>query len=160
MIIIGIDPGVRFAGFAVMKKQGQVIQLLDCGYLAMKPTCPLPDRIAQLHDFFNKKIVQFSVDTLVLETPFLGKSPQNFLKLGYVRGILYLLTSKYSLALYEFAPTQIKQAITGFGGASKDQLARVIHQLFPKMKATDRFDITDAVAITLCGAWSAKTISL
>ncbi len=160
MIIMGIDPGVRFAGFAVMKKEGQVIQILDSGYLALRPTCPLPDRIAQLYDFFNNKIVQFSVDTLALETPFLGKSPQNFLKLGYVRGILYLLTSKYSLVLHEYAPTQIKQAITGFGGASKDQLARVIHKLFPKMKATDRFDITDAVAITLCGAWSAKTISI
>ena len=48
---------------------------------------------------------------------------------------------------------QVKQSITGFGGASKDQVARVILQLFPKLNAPDKADVTDAIAVTLCGLW-------
>lgn len=88
-----------------------------------------------------------------LETPFLGKNAQNFLKLGYLRGILYLLANQHKLEIHEFAPRQVKSALTGFGGASKEQVARVILRLFPKIEAPKRDDVTDALAITLCGIW-------
>jgi len=96
------------------------------------------------------------VTHIALETPFLGRNAQNFLKLGYVRGILYLLASQEKLTLCEFAPTQVKQAVTGFGGAQKEQVSRVIHQLFPAIKAIDSLDVTDAIAVTLCGVWSQR----
>lgn len=156
MVVLGVDPGTRFAGYSIIKKQGNMIQMLEYGVLVLSPSKSLQDRISELHDFFLDKIVHFSVGVLALETPFLGKSPLTFLKLGYVRGILYLLASKYSLSLCEYAPTQIKQAVTGFGGASKEQVARVITTLFPKIKCSTRHDITDAIAISLCGSWSLK----
>ena len=158
MIILGVDPGVRFAGYGVIKKQGQLIQLLDYGFLAMPPTKPLHDRVGMFNDFFAHKIAQWHITDLALETPFMGKNAQNFLKLGYVRGILYLLASKNKLELHEYAPTQIKQAITGFGGADKDQVARVIAQLFPRLNAVDRTDVTDAIAVTLCSIWKSKSL--
>ncbi len=158
MILLGVDPGVRFAGFGVIKKTGYTIQLIDHGCLVMPPIQSLQDRVALFHDFFADKIKQWQVTDLALETPFMGKNAQNFLKLGYVRGILYLLASQHKLTLHEYAPTQVKQAITGFGGADKEQVARVIYQLFPTLKAHHRTDVTDAIAVTLCGMWKSKSL--
>lgn len=156
MVILGVDPGTRFAGFGILKKEKQKVFLLDYGYLAMPPSKHLSDRVAMFHAFFAEKIKQFNVTDLALETPFLGKSASNFLKLGYMRGILYLLASNNNLILHEFAPKEIKLSVTGFGGASKEQVAHVVLRLLPGIKVPKRDDVTDALAISLCGLWQNK----
>lgn len=156
MIILGIDPGFRYAGFGVAKKEQQKVYLLEAGFLKMSPDKSLQERIAIFHDFFEQKIMIHQVTDLALETPFLGKNAQNFLKLGYLRGILYLLAQKKGLTLHEFSPSQVKQSLTGFGGASKEQVARVVMQLFPRLEAPEKADVTDAIAVTLCGLWQQK----
>lgn len=153
MIMLGVDPGFRFAGFGIVKKEGARVQVLDYGFLKMKPTDTLVKRTGEFHAFFDTKIKDYAVTHIALETPFLGKNAQNFMKLGYLRGLLYLLVSTYQLSLHEFAPREVKAALTGFGGASKEQVARVIYQLIPRLKAGERDDVTDALAITLCGVW-------
>ena len=160
MVILGIDPGFKCAGFGVLKKEGRQALLLDYGYLRMSSSDTLVTRIGQFHNFFEEKIISHNVTVVALETPFLGKNAQNFLKLGYLRGILYLLAHKHTLALQEFAPMQVKQSVTGFGGASKDQVARVILQLFPGMEIPEKEDVTDALAVTLCGLWSSNQHNL
>lgn len=158
MVILGIDPGFRFAGFGILKKEGRQALLLDYGYLGMSPSDGLVERVGQFHDFFEEKIKEWNVTTIALETPFLGKNAQNFLKLGYLRGILYLLSHKYGAQIKEFAPCEVKQSVTGYGSATKDQVARVVLQLFPGMEIPKKEDVTDALAVTLCGLWSHQTI--
>lgn len=154
MVILGIDPGFQFAGFGILKKEGRQAHLLDYGCLTMSSSDSLSSRIAKFHDFFENKIITHGVTVIALETPFLGKNAQNFLKLGYLRGIVYLLSHKHQTALKEFAPREVKQSVTGFGGASKDQVARVVLQLFPGMEVPKKEDVTDALAVTLCGLWA------
>jgi crossover junction endodeoxyribonuclease RuvC len=156
MIMLGIDPGFRFAGFGVAKKEGSRVSIIDYGLLKLNPKKSLVERTGLFHGFFNEKIQQQEVTHLSLETPFLGKNAQNFMKLGYLRGLLYLLADTYNLELHEFAPRQVKSAITGSGAASKEQVARVIMQLIPRIKAPQKDDVTDALAITLCGIWQQK----
>ena len=153
MIILGIDPGFSFTGYAVVKLEGRKAVLIDYGYLRLPTVKTLSERVSIFHDFFDAKIKDLNISVLTIETPFLGKNAQNFLKLGYLRGILYLLANKNNLSLIEFSPREIKQRLTGFGGASKDQVARVVTQLFPGIKDLGKADVTDAVAITLCGLW-------
>ncbi len=157
MVVLGVDPGFRFAGFGVLKKEGGKAYLLDYGYLSLPQTDSLMDRTELFYRTFKTKIEQYGVTHLSLETPFLGKNTQTFLKLGYLRGILYLLVAQHKLELYEFAPRQVKLALTGFGGASKEQVATVIMRLFPKMTEPKKEDVTDALAVTLCGLWHSKT---
>lgn len=156
MRVLGIDPGFSFTGYAVVIKEGSKTMLLDCGYLKLPQSKSLQERVALFHDALDHKIKHFGVTHLSIETPFLGKNAQNFLKLGYLRGILYLLAHKHNLSLHEFAPTQIKQSLTGFGGASKEQVSRVLFQLFPALAKPDKFDATDALAISLCALWLHK----
>lgn len=158
MVILGVDPGFRFAGYGILKKEGGKAFLLDYGYLKLPPTKSLMERTGLFYECFNQKIITHKVDHLALETPFLGKNAQNFLKLGYLRGILYLLTDQHKLKIHEFAPRQIKSALTGFGGASKEQVARVILRLFPKMEPPKKDDVTDALAVTLCGLWQSNNL--
>lgn len=160
MIILGIDPGFSFTGFGILKTDRQKTYLLDYGYLRLPQKKHLSKRVGIFYTFFEKKIEYYNITDLALETPFLGKNAQNFLKLGYLRGILYLLANTYDIFLHEFSPREVKQAITGFGGAQKDQIARIILQLFPNIQAPKKADVTDALAITLCGLWRNKRSEL
>ena len=160
MVILGVDPGFSCAGFGILKKEGRQAHLLDYGYLAMSSSDSLITRVGTFHTFFEEKIKTWGITVIALETPFLGKNAQNFLKLGYLRGILYLLADQNKTAIQEFAPTQVKQSVTGFGGATKDQVARVILQLFPGMDVPKKEDVTDALAVTLCGLWAENTQQL
>lgn len=157
MVLLGIDPGFIFAGFGILKKDSTKTFLLDYGLLKLPAQEPLAIRTKIFYEFFKEKIITHKVTHLSLETPFLGKNAQNFLKLGYLRGLLYLLSAQYDLTLHEFAPRQVKLSLTGFGGASKEQVARVIGQLFPGIKIEDlKEDVTDALAVTLCGLWDQR----
>ena len=153
VILLGIDPGLRITGFGVARVDRGRVTLLDCGCLRLPQSKSLPVRVALFHEFVVRKIGEHAVTDLALETPFLGKNAQNFLKLGYLRGVIYLLSGSRSLQIHEFAPCQVKRAVTGFGGASKEQVARVVAQLFPKLKDPATHDVTDAIAVTLCASW-------
>ncbi len=153
MVILGIDPGFRIAGFGILKKESNQTILLDYGYLSMPPSKSLVARIGMFHDFFSEKVIQQRVTDIALETPFLGKNAQNFLKLGYLRGILYLLANKHTLTTHEFSPREVKLGVTGYGGATKEQVGRIILQLFPRMEKPKKDDVTDALAVTVCCLW-------
>jgi len=153
LVVLGIDPGCITAGFSIVTGGRSRAVLIDAGALSMKSTLPLSQRIGQFHKFFDAKIRDFSVTDISLETPFLGKNAQNFLKLGYMRGIVYLLQDTYQLSLHEFAPTEVKRAVTGYGGAEKEQVARLLLRLFPNLVMPQKLDVTDAIAIGLCGLW-------
>jgi len=159
-IVLGIDPGLRISGYGVVKKQGRNAMLVDCGYLSMSSSKSLVERIGIFYQFFLTKINEWHISDIALETQFLGKNAQNFLKLGYLRGIIYLLSNQNNIVIHEFSPREIKQSLTGFGGASKEQVARVMMQLFPRLQQQKKLDVTDALAITLCGLWKSKRVYL
>lgn len=153
MVILGVDPGCIVAGYAVLSYRHGQVSLLDYGAFKLGAKKPLPKRLSQFHEAFIEKIEQWHITHIVLETPFLGKNAQNFLKLGYVRGILLLLADRYGADIVELSPREIKRALTGYGNASKDQVARVVCRLFPRIGSVERHDISDALAIAIAGLW-------
>lgn len=155
IVALGVDPGCITAGYSVIgyDTATRQTQLLAHGVCSMAASAPLFRRVGSFHRFFREKIEEHGVTLIALETPFLGKNAQNFLKLGYMRGILYLLCDAYQLEPHEFAPSQVKLAVTGYGGASKEQVARLLMQLFPALAFPQKFDATDAIAVSLCGVW-------
>ncbi len=155
-VILGVDPGFSVTGYAIISKDTQRVMVQDCGYLKMSSQHELSQRVGQFYQFFHEKIQNFHVTSVALETSFLGKNAQTFLKLGFLRGILYLLADQNKLSISEFAPREVKMAVTGFGGASKEQVAGMMMRMFPKLAEfgnVERDDVTDALAVCLCGLW-------
>jgi len=160
-VILGVDPGFSVTGYSILKQDSSKVYLIDCGYLKMKSTDSLSKRVGIFFNFFQAKINTLSVTQVSLETSFLGRNAQTFLKLGFLRGILYLLADQHNLELREFAPREIKSAVTGFGGASKDQVANMVLRMFPKLAQIgkiERSDVSDALAIGICGIWQSNNI--
>lgn len=150
MKILAIDPGTRFAGYAVMQKKGRSIQLLDHGLLKIKTTNGWTHRVGTYYDFFLKKIQDHKVEDLCFETPFLYRNPSTFMKLGYIRGINYLLAHQFNLNLHEYSPSEVKQATCLKGNASKQQVACAVYKYFPTLERSLKDDITDAISVGLC----------
>lgn len=154
IMVLGVDPGFSVTGYSLVAREGSRAYLADCGYLKMSPKDHLSARTHEFFNFFKEIIETKGVSHISLETSFLGKNPQTFLKLGYLRGILYLLAAQYKLEIAEFAPREVKQAIVGTGGAEKEQVAFMLTRMFPQLQqyaATMRNDVTDAIAIGICG---------
>ncbi len=160
MIILGIDPGLSVTGYGIMKKLGGQTTIIDYGAVKFSSKNSLPIRIGQFYTFFNEAIPKHHITHVALETPFLGKNAQNFLKLGYLRGVLYLLADQHNCLISEFSPRQVKQAVTGSGAAPKEQVARVLTRLFKGLETPKQLDVSDALAVTLCGAWKMSTTQL
>ncbi|MBM3893140.1 crossover junction endodeoxyribonuclease RuvC [Candidatus Dependentiae bacterium] len=158
-IVLGVDPGFSVTGFALVAK-AQRITVLDCGYLKMSAQKTLSQRTGEFYAFFQQKIIEHKVTHIALETSFLGKNAQTFLKLGFLRGVLFLLADQHHLVLTEFAPREVKLAVTGSGAASKDQVADMMMRLFPALSTlpqVERADATDALAVALCGLWNQQS---
>ena len=153
MIVLGIDPSFTATGYAIMAQVGNKQQLLHYGHFSLPANLILSARIGIFYDFLKNLIEKYQVTKISLETPFLGKNAQIFLKLGYLRGVVHLLAHQHKLLVVEFAPREIKLAVTGFGGAQKDQIARMVGMLFPGLVLQKSYDVTDAIAISLCGLW-------
>lgn len=158
-VFLGVDPGFHITGYAIIKKEFNKSFLIDCGYLKMSPKNHLSERTGQFYELFAQKIAHHEVTHIALETSFLGKNAQTFLKLGFLRGILYLLAHQHKLAIHEFSPREIKATVTGFGGASKEQIALAVSRFFPGLSAiavTAKNDVTDALAVCMCGLWQSQ----
>lgn len=158
MIVLGIDPGFTVTGYSIVSKIKGKEVIIDANYISLPASQSLQVRIGIFYDFFCEKIKTHQITVLSIETPFLGKNVQSFLKLGYLRGVLHLLANQHGLTLREYSPREIKLAITGSGAAQKDQVARVLFMMFPHFAKPKKEDVTDAIAIGLCGLWQNKIL--
>jgi len=150
--ILGIDPGFVCAGYAIITTESRGLQILEIGAFRQTSQQSISTRIGKFYTFFAKLAEEKQITHLSLEIPFLGKNAQNFLKLGYLRGVLNLLCYQKGYALLEFSPREIKNAITGYGQADKQQLASALQMLFPSLKnfGSLPLDATDALAVSIC----------
>lgn len=157
-IILGIDPGLACAGYAIIKSTGSSLNLEKIGVLKQSSDESVFVRVGRFYDFFENLCQEFSVTHVSLETAFLGKNAQNFLKLGYLRGAISLLCYKKAFSLFEFAPREIKFSVTGYGGADKEQVAKALQVFFPALREMKslKLDATDALAISLCAGMRIK----
>ncbi len=153
-VILGIDPGFTSAGYALVKIENLSARLIDIGTVSQKKDHSITTKIGTFFEFFEKLCNNNAVSMICIETPFLGKNIQTFLKLGYLRGVLNLLSHQKQIALHEYSPREIKSAITGYGHADKEQVKKALHMMIPNLIGLTeklKFDATDALAIALCG---------
>jgi crossover junction endodeoxyribonuclease RuvC len=154
--LLSVDPSYTSTGYAVFARKDGKVFLVDAGYQSFKKFQTISHKISEFYDFILLLIKKHGVTSIALETPFLGKNAQTFLKLGYLRGVLHLIAMQNKITLQEFSPREIKHAVTGGGGSTKEEVALMISRLFPQLKEickSSRDDVTDAIGIGICGIW-------
>lgn len=153
MVIIGFDPGLSHTGYAVLNKEGNNINLVQCGLISPKRNKSLSERLFIIFSETNKLIEDFNPNLVVIENVFYGKNVQSAIKLGQAKASIMLSSEKYNVDMVDYTPREIKQSIVGNGAASKEQVEFMVKKIF-KLDDTmlKRNDISDAIAVAWCGA--------
>lgn len=149
-IILGIDPGTNIMGYAILKTVGKQSEVLEMGVLKMTRMSDQSEKLSAIFEKISQLIKEYQPGILAIEAPFLGKNPQSMLKLGRAQGVAIGACLHHSMQVYEYPPRKIKQAITGNGNASKEQVATMLRHMMKVPDDTNYLDATDALAAAVC----------
>jgi crossover junction endodeoxyribonuclease RuvC len=173
MRIIGIDPGTVCCGYGVVEVDGSQLtgnrsgskkktgpSYVTAGDIRLKRNDSLPERLKFLFSSLKKTIDEYKPAHLCLEKIFYHKSIRSALTLGSTRGIAMLLAAQYDLPVYEYNPTELKMAITGYGRAEKQQVREMVMRILHLDPSSISFseDSSDALALCICHVHSYTTL--
>lgn len=156
-IILGIDPGTVVMGYGLVKETGTKLELISMGVVKMPPG---DDHTLKLQRIFQKTVAlidNYHPDCLAIESPFYGKNIQVMLKLGRAQGVAMAAALSRDVAITEYSPRKIKQAITGNGNATKEQVAAMLQQLLKFKESPEFLDATDGLAVAVCHSFQKIT---
>lgn len=152
-IILGIDPGTTIMGYGVIKAEGSSMELLTIGVLKLSRLEDHYEKLSKIFDRTLSLIDEYGVQQLAIEAPFFGKNVQSMLKLGRAQGAAMSAALYRKVPITEYAPLRIKQAITGLGAASKEQVAYMLLHMFHLDTIPEYLDATDGLAAAVCHAF-------
>ena len=154
MRILGIDPGVATIGFGLVEADRAGARLLQYGVITTPPGIPLSSRLYQISQDMTQLLEQFRPEEAAVEELFFSKNITTGIAVAHGRGVLLCAAEKCGVPLYEYTPSQVKLAVTGYGKAEKRQVMDMTRRLL-KLKAVPRpDDAADALALALCHARS------
>jgi crossover junction endodeoxyribonuclease RuvC len=156
--ILGVDPGSVTTGFGVIDSDRGRLALVEQGAIHTRRGAELPERLVTIHDGLREVILRTQPAAIAVETPFAGKNVNSLIQLAHARGVILLAARTASLEVFEYAPRSVKSAVVGYGGAEKEQVAKMVRLLLPgcaSLKLTP--DASDALAIAICHAHTAGT---
>ena len=157
MIILGIDPGLATMGYGVINAVKGNYSVIDYGAVVTPKDCTLPQRLKQLEEGVQELIETFKPDNIAIEELYFSKNVTTGIAVSEARGVI-LLTAVKGLGdeVYEYTPNQIKQAVTGYGGADKMQMQHMVQALL-RLKSVPRpDDAADALAVAICHAQTSR----
>ncbi|MBP7748530.1 MAG: crossover junction endodeoxyribonuclease RuvC [Aliarcobacter sp.] len=151
MKILGIDPGTRNCGYAIVEKNGSTIKLIEAGLIKIK-TKILQEQIVEMTEGFDLIFSKHEIDEVSIEDMFYAFNPKTVIKLAQFRGAISLKILQKFGNFAEYTPLQVKKAVTGNGKSTKEQVAFMVKRLLGIKKEIKPLDITDAIAIALTHA--------
>ncbi len=155
MVILGIDPGTRNCGYALIEKEGLKLKLLEAGLIKMKAE-DLQFQIPQMVEGLDQIFSSHQIDAVAMESMFFAHNPKTVLKLAQFRGALMLKILQEFGNFSEYTPLQVKKALTGKAKASKEQVAFMVQRLLGIKKEIRPLDISDAMAVAITHAQRVK----
>ena len=148
MKILGIDPGTKNCGYAVIEKIGRDLKLIEAGLIKIKTTV-LQEQIVEMTEGIDLIFKTHKIDEVSIEDMFYAFNPKTVIKLAQFRGAIRLKILQNFGNFSEYTPLQVKQAVTGNGKATKEQVSFMVKRLLGIKKEIKPLDITDAIAIAL-----------
>jgi len=153
--VIGIDPGFAIVGFGVLDFDGYRFSAVEYGAVVTKPDAPFADRLEIIWDELSKVLKKHKPSSMGIEKLFFTTNHKTAIDVSQARGIIVLCAKKHGVDVSEYTPLQVKQAVTGYGKAEKQQVMQMVKTMLKLDKLPKPDDVADAVAVAICHAHSA-----
>jgi len=150
MRIIGIDPGTGILGFGVIDAVGQDRVMVDAGVITTKPHQPLDERLLEIYDSIQEIIQDTKPEMMVIEKLFFAQNVTTAISVSHARGVVMLAGKQAGMPILELTPLQIKNSITGYGRATKNQIQEMVKTMLKLSEIPKPDDCADALAAALC----------
>ena len=158
MLILGIDPGFAIVGFGLVESAGGRARLVQCGAITTPAGESLPARLLQISNDMDLLLEQFKPEAMAIEELFFNNNITTGIGVAQARGVLLLAAERHGVPIYEYTPSQVKQAVVGYGGADKRQVMLMTQRLLGMKQIPRPDDAADALAIAICHGRSATSL--
>lgn len=149
--VIGIDPGSRVTGYGVIDAGPGGLHFVACGTIRTSVKAPLPHRLNEIFEGINEVIQLHGPVVAAVEEVFVANNPRSALKLGHARGAAVVAAMQNGLTVHDYSPRMVKQAVVGYGQATKSQVQHMVRVLLT-LSAAPSADAADALAVAICYA--------
>lgn len=150
-VVVGVDPGLTRCGYAAISwVPGRAPTALAIGVIRTSASSPLADRLAEVHGEVESLLDQFDPAAVAIEQVFFQNNVRTAMSVGQVSGVILALAAKHGCEVAQYTPSQVKNAVVGWGGATKEQVGVMVAQRLGLSSVPQPADAADAAAIALC----------
>jgi crossover junction endodeoxyribonuclease RuvC len=151
MLVIGVDPGTARTGYGFVRSgQNSALELVEYGVIETPPGAPQSERLLDIHRALVALLDRHRPATAAVEKLFFQKNVSTAMSVGQARGVVLLSLAQSGLRVEEYSPQDVKLAITGYGGADKTQMQRMVQTLLGMHELPRPDDAADALAVAIC----------
>lgn len=159
MISLGIDPGTAICGYGFIELDGGQLVAKNFGVITTSPNARMQDRLLKIHTELDALIKNFRPDVMGIEKLFFGKNATTAIPVGQARGVVLLCAAQNNLDVIEITPNEVKQSITGYGAADKEQVIYMVTKLLKLAEPPKPDDAADALAIAVATAYETNSLA-
>ncbi|HJW75910.1 MAG TPA: crossover junction endodeoxyribonuclease RuvC [Thermoleophilia bacterium] len=159
MIVLGIDPGTASTGWGAVEQEGNRLRSLGHGCIVTSPKSETHLRLRQIYDESLMLLGRYKPDAVAIEELFVNVNVRTALAVGHARGVIILASSRFDISPAEYTPLSIKQAVTGYGRASKVQVQEMTKVLLGLPKIPQPDHAADALAVAICHLHTSKLLA-
>ncbi len=152
MIVLGIDPGTASLGYGIVERTGSSLRAVDYGCLTTSADTPMPDRLRDIHALVAELIETHHPQLVAVERVFFSRNAQTAFGVGQARGVVLLAAAQAGVPVREATPNEVKMGVTGYGGADKQQVGRMVSVILDLPEVPTPDDTSDALAIAVTAA--------
>jgi crossover junction endodeoxyribonuclease RuvC len=156
MRVIGLDPGTATTGYGVIEGDIEALLLVEYGAIVTPAGVPMPERLALIYNRLNELLARHDLGALSVEKLFFNRNVTTALTVGQARGVMLLAAHQAHIPVFEYTPLEVKQALVGYGRATKDQMQQMVRMILRLDKVPHPDDAADALANAICHVQSAK----
>lgn len=150
-VVVGVDPGLTRCGYAVLEVvPGQSPRAISMGVIRTASSDPLPRRLGELHREVAGLLAEFSPSAVAVEQVFFQNNVRTAMSVGQASGVIIALAASAGCEVAQYTPSQVKDAVAGWGGADKAQVQKMVQQRLGLASLPKPADAADAAAIALC----------
>lgn len=150
MLVMGIDPGLSRCGYGVVRQKGRATEAVAAGIIRTDKDDPVPQRLHELQSELVELLSEYRPDAVAIEQVLFQVNVRTAMGVGQASGVAMAAAAGAGAAVFEYSPTQIKKAVTGWGAADKDQMGQMVQTLLRLPQPLKPVDAADAIAVALC----------